>query len=66
MEASFALIFPIGPVRLFLALVRWKRPHFVATETVAVLTPLQPTKWKQAAKGGMLGRVEQRESIQNQ
>jgi hypothetical protein len=43
------LIFPVGLLKPFLMLIRRERPHFVATETVAV--PLQPYGWKQAAKG---------------
>ncbi len=41
-----------------------ERPNFVARETVG--GHLQPNKWKQAAKGGVLCRGEQRESGRSQ
>jgi len=64
MEGKFTLIFPVGLVKPFLTLVRGKRTHFVATETVTVA--LQLNKGKQAAKGGMFCRGEQRESRRSQ
>jgi hypothetical protein len=60
------LICPVGLVKPFLPLIRGERSHFVATETVAVLPPLQRKQWKQAAKGGVLCRGEQRESGRSQ